>query len=278
MRDDFCVFILSHGRPNNVKTIKTLEKCGYSGSWYIVIDDEDDCRQEYINNFGNDHVIIFNKAEIALSFDAADQSEDRRTIVYARNACFDIAKRIGYRYFIELDDDYTDFEHRYIEDNKLKVISTKNLDNAFGLFVEFLESSGAASVAMAQGGDLIGGASNKNFHRELLRKAMNSFVCDTERPFKFAGRINEDVNTYVSLGSRGVLFFTYPKFALVQTTTQKSDGGMSGVYLDSGTFLKSFYTVMMAPSCVTVREMGDKHRRLHHHVKWDYAVPKILRY
>ena len=37
-----------------------------------------------------------------------------------------------------------------------------------------------------------------------MRKAMNSFICSVDRPFQFVGRINEDVNTYVLLGSRGV--------------------------------------------------------------------------
>lgn len=42
MRDDFCVFILTHGRAGNVKTLKMLQKQGYTGKWYCVIDNEDD--------------------------------------------------------------------------------------------------------------------------------------------------------------------------------------------------------------------------------------------
>ena len=51
---------------------------------------------------------------------------------------------------------------------------------------------------------------------------------------------------------------------------------MSDVYLDAGTYLKSFYTVMVAPSCVVVAMMGDKHMRMHHKINWECAVPKIL--
>lgn len=32
---------------------------------------------------------------------------------------------------------------------------------------------------------------------------MNSFICDTERPFSFMGRFNEDVNTYITHGETG---------------------------------------------------------------------------
>lgn len=275
MRDDFCVFILTHGRPNNVKTIKTLQNAGYTGRLYLVIDDEDDTAEEYRKKYG-DKVLQFSKSEIAESMDEADSGQDRRTIVYARNACFELAKEIGCKFFIELDDDYTSFEHRYVQGGKLRVRAVKAMDRVFSAMVEFLESTPAHTVALAQGGDFIGGKDSLNFRKGILRKAMNSFVCDTEKPFKFVGRINEDVNTYVSLGGRGYLFFTICNVSLTQTQTQKSEGGMSNVYED-GTYLKSMYTVMIAPSCVSVREMGDKHKRMHHHIEWNNAVPKILR-
>ena len=35
MRNDFCVFILSNRRPDNIKTLETLERSGYTGKWYI---------------------------------------------------------------------------------------------------------------------------------------------------------------------------------------------------------------------------------------------------
>ena len=39
---------------------------------------------------------------------------------------------------------------------------------------------------------------------------------------------------------------------------------------------ESFYTVMYAPSCVQVGDMGRMNKRLHHKINWDNAVPKIL--
>nr|DAH78800.1 MAG TPA: RfbF-like protein [Caudoviricetes sp.] len=276
MRSDFCAFVLTHGRPDNVKTLKALKKCGYTGDVVIVIDNEDDRAAEYYERFG-DMVYMFDKLAVSRTFDSADQSKDRRTIVYARNACFDIARELGYRYFIELDDDYSDFMHRFEYDGRLGYTSTKRLDEVIEKFIEFLDESGALTVAFAQGGDMIGGLGNGNFHKGLLRKAMNSFICDVNRHFKFVGRINEDVNTYVLYGSRGGVFFTYSRFQLNQGQTQKNKGGMTDVYDESGTYVKSFYTVMMHPSSVYVAEMGDKHMRLHHHVKWEQTVPKIIR-
>ena len=275
MRDDFAIFILTHGRADRVETVKTLERCNYTGKWYIVIDNEDDSEDEYRRIFGN-RVLQFDKLAVSKTFDTMDLSDDRRTIVYARNVCFDLAKQVGVRFFLELDDDYKSFEWRYIEDNKFRGKAVTDMDKVCNIMLDFLEESNADTVAMTQGGDFIGGKDGGNVSKGVLRKAMNSFFCDVNKPFKFIGRINEDVNTYVSLGSVGKLFFSVTDVSLTQETTQKNKGGMSDVYLDMGTYLKSFYTVMVAPSCVKIAMMGDKHRRIHHRINWDCAVPKIL--
>lgn len=272
----FTVFILSHGRPNNVKTLKALQKGNYTGDWYIVIDNEDKTANEYYKRFGRDKVIMFDKLAVSKTFDTADNFKERRTVVYARNACFGIARELGYKYFLELDDDYVWFSYRKIVDGKFIKVDCKNIDKVFNLMMMFLDISGAASVAFAQGGDFIGGKDNKNYSKGIIRKAMNSFFCRTDREFKFIGRVNEDVNTYCKLGNMGELFFTITRFCLVQEPTQKQKGGMSEQYLDSGTYLKSFYPVMLTPSCITISMMGEKHKRLHHKIMWDKCVPKIL--
>ena len=272
---DFAVFILTHGRADNVITLKTLKKQRYTGKYFIVIDDEDKQEEKYRDNFG-DKVLRFSKKKIAKTFDTMDTQKDRRTIVYARNACFQLAKEVGVRYFLELDDDYTDFQFRYEENGKMKVKSIDNIDEVFDAYLDFLKVSKADTVAMAQGGDFIGGCKSGNFQKRLLRKAMNSFFCDTEKPFQFFGRINEDVNTYTRLGSVGKIFLTAVDAMLTQKQTQQNKGGMSDVYNASGTYLKSFYSVMIMPSAVKIAEMGDKHRRIHHNVSWENCVPKIL--
>lgn len=275
MRNDFCAFILSHGRPNNIKTLKTLKNAGYTGKVYIVIDDEDNTADEYRRIHG-DKIIQFSKANYESTTDTADARKDHDGVVYARNACFDLAKNIGCRYFIVLDDDYTSLEYRFIQGGSLRGRAVMEADKILCSMVDFLDASGALTVAFAQGGDLIGGAKGSKFKKGILRKAMNSFICDIKKPFRFVGRINEDTNTYVVLGSRGELMFTICSVSLTQTRTQKSSGGMSGLYED-GTYLKSMYSVMMHPSSVTVKEMGDKHLRLHHSIDWNATVPKIIR-
>lgn len=275
MRDDFAVFILSHGRAKNMVTLKPLLEGGYTGKWYIVIDNEDKTADEYYEMFG-DHVIMFDKLAKAREIDAGDNFDERRAILYARHACFDIAERLGIEYFLELDDDYSGFYYRWAEGESLKAKSVKNLDRVFNAMIDFLEDTGALTVAFAQAGDFLGGVHGGKFKQGLLRKAMNTFFFKTKNRVNFTGKQNEDVSTYVRLGSIGHLLFTVTAVAIVQSQTQSLAGGMSELYKDNGTYLKSFYTIMYCPSSVKVAMMGQTNMRIHHRVNWRCAVPKII--
>jgi hypothetical protein len=276
VRDDFAAFILTHGRPDRVRTIPTLAEFGYTGRVYVVIDDEDKTADEYRRLFG-DRVLTFSKAEVAREIDEGDNFHDRRVILYARNACFDLARQVGVSRFIQLDDDYTGFYFRFDTTRRYGVWRAECLDELFESLVDFLDATPALSVCISQGGDHIGGGGG-SFGDAIsaTRKAMNTFVCSTERPFKFFGRINEDVNTYTTLGRRGDLFLTVVSAQVNQHQTQGKSGGMTEFYLESGTYVKSFYSVMYSPSCVKISEMGSAHRRIHHRINWNATTPMIL--
>ncbi len=282
MRDDFAAFILTHGRPDNVLTLRFLETGGYTGRVFLVIDDEDPAGPEYRDRYG-DRVLTFSKDEVDPLFDRYDNSPDRRSVVWARNACWGLARQVAARYFVQLDDDYYDPKFRRCgvrgggsEPTYHGWTIRTTLDDVFEAMIRFIAGTPAVTIAMSQGGDHIGGEGNANAATRLIRKAMNSFVCDAERPFRFVGRLNDDVNTYVTHGALGVLMFTHTDLQLDQLPTQSNPGGLTDLYADSGTYVKSFYTVIAAPSCVTVRTMGRHNLRWHHAVNWRHAVPKIL--
>lgn len=279
MIEDFVVFILTHGRADNVKTSATLEKCGYRGPIIYVIDDEDAQGQRYIERFGRENVEIFNKDEIAKTFDRGDNFGKKGAIIFARNVCFEIARRRGYKYFIELDDDYTAFAYQFDADLNFKYTEIRDIEKVWSIMLEYYKNTPRlTTIAMAQGGDFIGGGSGTLGRCKPKRKAMNSFICSVDRPFTFVGTINEDVNTYTVEGRRGMLFLTTPVVRLQQAQTQASRGGMTELYLDSGTYVKSFYSVMYTPSAVKVACMGgNAEHRLHHSVAWNNCAPKILR-
>lgn len=279
MIDNFVVFILTHGRADNVKTYETLKRQNYSGPVVFVIDDEDAQMARYFENFGEENVEVFSKTEVAKKFDRGDNFDKRGAIIYARNACFDIARKRGYRYFIELDDDYTSFTYRFNENLDFVETKIKSVEDVWRKMLDYFKSAPRlSSIAMAQGGDFIGGGQGGFGNLKPGRKAMNSFICDTERQFDFVGTINEDVNTYVSKAHVGLVFLTIPVVCLHQMQTQKNAGGMTDLYLDSGTYVKSFYTVMFCPSAAKVAVMGGNvEKRLHHNISWNHCAPEDIK-
>jgi hypothetical protein len=274
--EEFAAFILTNGRPDNVKTFSTLRKNGYTGKIFLLVDDLDSKKDQYLAEFG-DAVKIFDKRAIAKTFDQGDNFEDMRAIIYARNAAFEIAKELGIKYFVQLDDDYTSYQYRFDQNCVYHPKTLKNLDTIFRALLKFFITSKAHSIAMAQGGDFIGGEESAMADQiRLKRKCMNSFFCSTDRPFKFVGRINEDVNAYTHLASKGLLMFTTNQVNLNQARTQSSEGGMTEMYLDSGTYVKSFYSVMYQPSSVKIKILNSKFKRLHHSVSWRHTAPLVL--
>jgi hypothetical protein len=280
-RDDFAVFILTHGRANNVVTHKTLRTCGYTGKIYLMVDNEDKQIDEYKKKYG-EYVIVFDKQKAIDYTDSGDNFKKRNSVVYARNWNFIVAKEMGIKYFWQLDDDYTTFRHTADENKQYttKQSKIKDLDYLLACCVDYFEEGGFHALAFSQGGDFIGGpgsaVAKKTAAGTFSRKVMNSFIFSSERPVKFPGRINEDVNMYVTLGLRGYLFATIGQLRLEQIQTQANNGGLTDIYLDLGTYVKSFYSVMYAPSCVKISEMGNTHRRIHHLIEWKKTTPMIL--
>ena len=277
----FAVFILTHGRANNVITYNTLRKQGYTGQIYLMVDDEDNQIDDYEKLYGK-QVIVFNKQQAIDYTDSGDNFKKRNSVVYARNWNFVIAKELGINYFLQLDDDYSIFVNTFNNNREYITKNRKieNLDKVFDAMTAFLIESNADCVCMSQGGDFVVGEHSKvallGSQGKFSRKAMNAFFMNTAKPFKFMGRINEDVNAYVSLGNVGKLFITVPRIRLEQIATQANKGGLTDIYLDLGTYVKSFYSVMYAPSCIKVAEMGVTSKRLHHKVQWKHAVPEII--
>lgn len=277
MRDDFAIFVLSHGRANKMKTVETMKEAGYTGKLYIICDNEDKELDDYIKNFGKEKVIIFDKKEKAKEVDTMDSIEKRNVVVFARNTVFDIAEKLGLTYFLELDDDYELFRYRYVDKNgKFTSTVVHNFDQLVDLMLEFLDETNATSVAFGQTGDMIGGEKSQLYQIKIKRKVMNTFFCKVDRRFDFIGRLNEDTTTYTYLGSQGKLFMTIADITLEQVETQYNKGGLTDSYLENGTYVKSFYTVMCMPSCVKVDMMVSNHPRIHHLLDYNKAFPKII--
>ena len=278
MQNDFAVIIPTHGRHDRVFTIDSLRKSGYTGNFYLLCDDEDKQLDKYKTKYG-DKVMVFSKDDYKGKFDKMDNFGNKACVVYARNAMWDIAKKIGLKYFAVADDDYTAFEYRITSEGGYYSKRIKNINDVFNSYTDFLITSKVDTVCFAQGGDFIGGKDNNKVANgfKVSRKMMNLYFFDVDKPIEFKGTINEDLTSSVTEGRTGRVILTSLMNSITQKETQAQAGGLTEIYLELGTYVKSFYSVIAAPSCVKVALMGNNQARIHHQVTWKNAVPKIIR-
>jgi len=196
---EFCVFILSYGRADNVRTYQTLKNQGYTGRIIIVCSTDDEQVSEYRAKYKG-QVRVFDKGDVPY-FDMMDNFYGQKTVIYARNYTDTIASSEGITHYIVLDDDYSIF--RYTNDEQGRYLNQarniSRLDTVFQLLLDYFLSINIKVLAIAQGGDFIGGEGSGLFRKKVKRKSMNFFLCATGNPLNFVGRMNDDVNTYVRM-------------------------------------------------------------------------------
>lgn len=266
----FAIFILAHGRPEYKKTWDCLHRSGYSGNIVLIVDNQDKTKEDYQKLYGEQNVHIFDKEEVASWTDSMNNFKDRKAAVFARNVCWEVAKERGYDYFCVIDDDTEAFCHKQVEKERRSF----RFGEVCEYFVEYLINTPFLSIAFSQGGDHIGGYNPEK--RNYKRKCMNSWFCKTDRPFKFFGTMNDDINACIANGIRGGLFLTIYTYMLHQPLTQSVQGGVTEAYKKYGTYVKSFYSVILSPSSIKIAMMGQTSPRLHHKINWTKTVPCII--
>ena len=271
---DFAVFILSHGRADTISTYKALRDGGYTGRTYVVIDNEDDQEDLYRQKFGDD-IIQFDKRDYLQKTDLGDLDTDRRIGVFARNFIQDEAKRLGYKFHLQLDDDVHGFTYRFAQGKVLRALHCSHLDEVFSGMVEYMKETPITSLSFALSAYNMGGVDG-SIKEGMTRKTMTTFLMRADDVQYFHMRMNDDITTSLINGMRGKLYYSYLPIEVEVDKTQVKAGGMTDIYQKNGTYRKSFYSVMCCPSCVKVSAMGITDYRIHHTISWNNAVPKLL--
>lgn len=271
---DFAVFILSHGRADTITTYKALRDGGYTGRTYVVIDNEDDQEELYRQKFGDD-IIQFDKRDYLVKTDLGDLDTDRRIGVFARNFIQDEAKRLGYKFHLQLDDDVHGFTYRFAQGKVLRALHCSHLDEVFSGMVEYMKETPITSLSFALSAYNMGGVDG-SIKDGMTRKTMTTFLMRADDVQYFHMRMNDDITTSLINGMRGKLYYSYLPIEVEVDKTQVKAGGMTDIYQKNGTYRKSFYSVMCCPSCVKVSAMGITDYRIHHTISWNNAVPKLL--
>jgi len=276
-RKDFAVFILSHGRANEILTVNMLKRGNYTGDWYVVIDNEDDQEAIYREKFG-EHILQFDKKAEAEKTDTGDLDNDRRVGVFARNAIQDMAKEMGYKYHLQLDDDFRYLYLRFPtgKGSSLTSIEVKNLDRLFEILLDFMDNTSVSWISFALSSDYLGGKNSNRYRKKLLPKTMGSFLMRADDIVRFKMRMNDDITTCIGTWEIGKPNYTIMYIQVNTPETQAMKGGMTDIYTDNGTYRKSFYSVMMHPGYVKIAKQGIKFFRIHHEIRWNGCTPMVL--
>lgn len=275
MTKKFAVFILTHGRPNNQLTVKSLQDVGYTGDLYLVVDDQDDTYDEYVRVWGADRVILFLKDYFIGNTDTGLHTPVPKFAVFARNAIEYIAKSMGYQTFLMLDDDITKLRIRLPHGDSLR---SYQFNGHFGEIidkaVDFVLDCDIACMGLGFCNLYIGGVGNFNKENPRQRLCAEAFIRNTAHPISWRLNMVEDLITSIDAAMNGDVWFQFlPIQCEIKMSEGAVDGGNSDVYRQLGMYRISFMPVIAYPSSNAVR-LSKK--------SWastttpDKCVPKIL--
>lgn len=204
MNNNFAVFILSHERASNVKTLKTLKSSGYTGKIFIVIDNKDTMEEDYKRIYGKENVIVFSLEEWKNRTDTITNEKEYESPVYARNFISCFANDNGYKYYMMLDDDVKSFNIRYVKNGKLKSCKLRNADGYFLEIIKFMKTNKhICYVGTGNAGSYIGGAEGRFSKGIYIGDFSQSVLC--RKKVEFKGIFNEDENMGMTEGQIGNL-------------------------------------------------------------------------
>ena len=271
MRNDFAVMICSHGRAETLTSYDMLRNQGYTGKIFVVIDDEDEQEEQYKKRF--DCVEVFCKEAEYIKADGVIPGK-QKGILYARNACYDIAKRHDVKYFAEIDDDFSGLYFRYESEGKCKAKKINPLDGLFEVVCDLFESESLYAASILSQGNYIGGIKSAGLNK-AIRICTSMFFLSTERRIDFISSMNEDVCTCMHYGKMGKVFIGL-NGTMCETEpigNNRFGNGMAEFYQKTSPYFRQFIPVIVRPDCMYVMERKET---IKGGFRWANAVPMII--
>ena len=277
MNDRFAVFICTHGRPDKQYTLNTLRKLGYTGNIYLVLDNTDSTIQQYIDNYGINKLIIFDKNYYINSdeYDNGDNEPHYKCIVYAKRAVEDIAKSMKLKYFAISDDDITNFVIRYPSNNKLCTCKVDNFDAILNEYVKFLIKP-VAGIGFGYVTSYFRGSESFSYNNLCVRKLPYQFVLrNSSIDVKWTSWMAEDDITEIQSSVVGNVWLSIPYIMQVMKPIGdiKNNGGMVDTYKSQDNFTLKFNIVKYHPRKTYYVKKKNEYVLSS---KKEYCYPKII--
>lgn len=270
------VYICTHGRPGKQITHKALRDAGYTGEIILVIDNEDECGHGYLEFVKYDDktwLHIFDKQKVLDSTNTTNSPPNRKTILYAKNACEQFAKQDGVDCFVICDDDIPGFRYRYIEDGSCKSQNIIcNMDQVLEAHYDFILKSNIATTSFGMAQFYFTGANC--FDNDNLQKwrVPYTFVFRNARhKVDWVSDYGEDITTAIEQSRHGQFQCAMPFVQMNLSPMGVGDGGM--VELHKDTFKLSEYGHIWHPDCEQIKYYKDHWMST---IQRDYAFPKLV--
>lgn len=270
MRNDIAVFILTHGRARDQKTYKTLKDCGYNGRIYLIIDDMDNQKKLYEELYG-DQVICFKKQNI--DCDTFTNQEEWRSVLYARNATYEIAKNLGLSFVFMCDDDITKFNYRIVKDGKLKGFDITDFNALLDKMAEIMAVGDISIFGFSQSGSFVGGANSQKYIDGCQRTCSQAMMVNIGNFVEWRGILGEDLNASLDAGSKGKIVLSTMLVSIQSPERTTNKGGLHDLYENNKMYVTLFYSLIAYPGIVSVRFQNGEWK---HRIKRGSIAPMIL--
>lgn len=266
------IYIISKGRPH-CTTAKTLEKMKYTGEWFIVCGNNDVTIPQYIQNFGEDRILVFDWYDQAPHCDYLDNfglEKMSSGAVPVRNAVRKISIERGELRHWQFDDDYNRFYKINATKDKWHPMVGEVFEEELYKLASYAHESNLSNIGFALGSD-----TRPQCVMELGHRVFNAHnLPNSEKLFTvWRSRMNDDlinaIETYRS--GKYELFVKY--MSITMPPTQSEKGGNTDIYQQDGTVRKTAYAVMIDPINV---KLDIVHGRYHHVVNWQGIIPKVI--
>ena len=268
------IYICTHGRPGKQITLKALRDAGYTGKIILVLDDEDETISEYYDNLDMcDDFIFFKKQSVIDITNTTSSPPNRKTILYAKNACEIDAEKRGLDVFAICDDDIPGFRYRYIEDGSCKSLQVKHhMDAIINSYFQYVLDADitATSFGMAQ----FYFSGEKCFSPETMLKWRVPYTFVFRNPkhkVDWVSDYGEDITTAIECANQGKFMMASPFVQMNLSPMGVGEGGM--VELHKDTFKLAEYGHVWHPTSEQIRYYKDHWMST---IKRECAFPMLI--
>ena len=271
---NFAVFIITHGRPHNQKTLQLLVEMNYTGKVYLVVDDQDNTVDEYKALYG-DKVVVFSKDTYVAYTDTGLHTPFKKFAVFARNAVEDLAVLLGLDYFMVFDDDIINLRIRYDIDGSLKSRKlTGIIDDVFNACIRFMENSNLHCTSFGFCNVYRSGVECLYKENSRNRLCAEAFIRDTKIKVDWRLNMVEDLITSLDYNRAGIPWLQIiPVQVEICMSEGTVEGGNSEAYNNFGLFRLNFMPTIAYPDC---NKVTFHHNKWHTTLSAKHSVPKII--